>query len=616
MGMINLGRGTLPDGIVEAFERLTSNHPEIETVSAVGSYSDEEVRDSEKDKGAWSFSVRLKDVLDKSSTPIVLEFRGDSLFPWSEVGVFTKNYFGLPHQRLRDGKLCLDTESVLSANATKLEKVYQQALQWLTAASEGRLAKTGEPYEYPDFDHGLRMRLGKKYRLLYAEDGEGFEFVHNLNPAERFGRAKIITPAKREFEVYLQELFAGSNNIRFADSNWPAREKSDNSRCVPWVVVNDIDVENHRPPVVWPELHAKIRAEGIDVESLLKTEWRDARGDDGLLLVGWLMPLKYGESVSLLAWRLVSFASRNWERNRVKMRTANCRAKRKAAETWSYAEPMCHDASITWCPSNNIGQGERLIRGRLAPQLQKQRICIVGCGALGAQVAELLVRGGCTQMVLVDSDSFEYGNLCRHTLTVRSASAEKAFMLSARLKLITPNDNIIHYSCSVPGDGSEACKQMREAVRGADLVIDCSGDVVCGMWLSQWTGNNKSTRGVRAFMSGAAEYLTLCLSGRNKSLRKVELVVNQAVDAEPVWDGMDWRKYKAKDEIMVRGGGCWSATYPGSWVNITMFAGVIVNRINEWVQQEYGWEGEYSIYECNSKDPAGHPLVLVRRDMC
>lgn len=616
MGMINLGRGTLPDGIVEAFERLISNHPEIETVSAVGSYSDEEVRDSEIDKGAWSFSVRLKDVLDKSSTPIVLEFRGDSLFPWSEVGVFTKNFFGLPHQRLRDGKLCLDSESVLAADATKLDNVYQQVLQWLAAAADGCLAKKGEPYEYPDFNHGMHMRIGPKYHLLYAEDGNGFSFVRSLNSNRRFGTAKIITSEKKDVKIYLQELSAESHNIRFENSNWTLQEKPDNLRYIPWVVVNDIDVKNHRPPIVWPELHSKIRTEGIDIEGLLRTEWRDARGEDGLLLVGWFMPLKYGEEDSLLAWRLVSFASRNWERNQVKMGTPNCHAKRKIAETWRHAEPMCHDATIAWCPSDNIGRDERLIRGCLDRQLQKQRICIVGCGALGAQIAELLVRGGCTRLILVDSDSFEYGNLCRHTLTVLSASKGKAAMLASHLKLITPNDNIIFYGCSVPGDGSDECKQMREAVCGADLLIDCSGDVACGMWLSQWTGNNKPMRGVRVFMSGVAEYLTLCLSGLNKSLRKVELAVNHAVDAEPEWDEMDWRNYKAKDEIMVRGGGCWSATYPGTWVNITMFAGVIVNRINEWVQQEYRWEGEYSIYKCNSKDPAGHPLVLVRRGVC
>lgn len=117
-------------------------------------------------------------------------------------------------------------------------------------------------------------------------------------------------------------------------------------------------------------------------------------------------------------------------------------------------------------------------------------------------------------------------------------------------------------------------------------------------------------------MSGAAEYLTLCLSGLNTSLRKVETVVDQIVAAEPRWDEVDWGRYKSKDDIMVRGAGCWSETYPGSWVNITMFAGVIVNRINEWVQQQYGWDGEYSIYKCNSNDLAGHPLLLAGRELC
>ena len=74
------GRGALHDEIKEAFDKLVSDHPEIETVSAVGSFSDVEVCKNEKDNEKWSFSIRLKDVRDKKGALVTLEFRGDSVY--------------------------------------------------------------------------------------------------------------------------------------------------------------------------------------------------------------------------------------------------------------------------------------------------------------------------------------------------------------------------------------------------------------------------------------------------------------------------------------------------------------------------------------------------------
>ena len=91
MVTLHQDRDTLLDIIVDVFKKLVSDHPEIETVSAVGSNSDSIACEDEKDKGAWSFSIRLKEVTDKKGAQVVLEFRGDSMFPWSEVEVFTDN---------------------------------------------------------------------------------------------------------------------------------------------------------------------------------------------------------------------------------------------------------------------------------------------------------------------------------------------------------------------------------------------------------------------------------------------------------------------------------------------------------------------------------------------
>ena len=538
------------------------------------------------------------------------------MFPWSEVGVFTENYFGLPHQRLCDGKLCLDQEKVIDADLNKVEVVYQQALEWLDAAHNDLLAKVDEPYEFPDFEHGKPTRNKERCRLLYDEDGHGFKFIRHIEYAQRVGVAELVFSDKNYREAYLQKLRVGEDECRFANSNWPVAKRDGIIRYVPFVVFDDIDVVSHRPPITWGELLDKIRKERGMAEKLLKDQWKEIKDETGFLLVGWLMPMKYGAQVSQLAWKLLSFASREWERNQVKKRTHNCNERRLRAGDWSNSEIMDEGAYVAWCDANNISQSERLVRWRLAAQLRDKKICIAGCGALGSQVAEFLVRGGCKRMVLVDSDRFEYGNLCRHTLTSLSVGMKKAGMLACRLKSIIPSDDIEVHECGLPGDGSKICQCARDAVASCDVIVDCTGDINGGMWLSQLTGNNKPVRAVRAFMSGEAEFLSLCLTGRNKTLSRVEQSLSETMKQAPNWEGMDWDRYKAKDELMVRGAGCWSATFPGSWVNVSMFAGVVVNKINAWLQEPHDWNGEFSIYRCNSTDMLNNPLILIRRIAC
>jgi molybdopterin/thiamine biosynthesis adenylyltransferase len=52
--------------------------------------------------------------------------------------------------------------------------------------------------------------------------------------------------------------------------------------------------------------------------------------------------------------------------------------------------------------------------GLLAPELQRCRVAIVGIGALGSFIADMLVRSGIRHLTLVDNDIVMPGNLIRH----------------------------------------------------------------------------------------------------------------------------------------------------------------------------------------------------------
>ena len=60
-------------------------------------------------------------------------------------------------------------------------------------------------------------------------------------------------------------------------------------------------------------------------------------------------------------------------------------------------------------------------------------ISLLGCGALGGQLAEFLVRSGCGDIRLVDYDVFQPHNVARHVLTDKDSGANKAKALAKRL---------------------------------------------------------------------------------------------------------------------------------------------------------------------------------------
>lgn len=65
-------------------------------------------------------------------------------------------------------------------------------------------------------------------------------------------------------------------------------------------------------------------------------------------------------------------------------------------------------------------------RGGLGGQLHGKRLAIVGCGSLGSHIADLCVKSGITNLVLIDGDILKGENLFRHVLGSESIYENKA----------------------------------------------------------------------------------------------------------------------------------------------------------------------------------------------
>lgn len=125
---------------------------------------------------------------------------------------------------------------------------------------------------------------------------------------------------------------------------------------------------------------------------------------------------------------------------------------------------------VTWVRSKNWNAGELGSRGRLPDPARGARIAILGVGALGSAVAELLARGGTASLLLVDGELLEAGNLVRHSLTLSDLGKFKAERLARRLNLSGPHVE----AQAINRDFSHHDEELGAALRECDLIVDCT----------------------------------------------------------------------------------------------------------------------------------------------
>src|SRR5688572_11153576 len=82
-------------------------------------------------------------------------------------------------------------------------------------------------------------------------------------------------------------------------------------------------------------------------------------------------------------------------------------------------------------------------------------VLLIGGGALGGMVADLLVRGGLRHLTILDNDDLEAGNLGRHVLGMDNLGKGKAHALARKLNLSSPHANVESIHCVFPPRNEE-----------------------------------------------------------------------------------------------------------------------------------------------------------------
>lgn len=126
--------------------------------------------------------------------------------------------------------------------------------------------------------------------------------------------------------------------------------------------------------------------------------------------------------------------------------------------------------SLEWQRSANWAPDQLRRRGEAEDKVRSKSILFLGCGSLGAAVAENLLRMGVTRMALVDNDTVHVGNLSRHVLTMGDAGHGKAVQLARRLNMAAPDADVTALPFSFPPFRPADVGLLKDW----DVVVDCT----------------------------------------------------------------------------------------------------------------------------------------------
>lgn len=110
--------------------------------------------------------------------------------------------------------------------------------------------------------------------------------------------------------------------------------------------------------------------------------------------------------------------------------------------------------------------------------LASKRIAMVGCGTIGGYLAEMLAKAGAGslggELMLIDNQGLEPGNLGRHRLGIDKSFLPKATSMADEIKRAMPASNVR----AITHDAMEV------NLEGFDLLIDATGEQSFSQWLA------------------------------------------------------------------------------------------------------------------------------------
>ena len=503
---------------------------------------------------------------------------------------------GFAHQAI-DGTICLDPKETYPSSAPERLVAYvKDAIGWVADAAHRRLLEPDQPWELPDFR--MEGKYGNSPPLYFLESS-----VTLPRWIDRVGESGQVDLADHR-------AARGVVAVRFYRQGgavaMPAISTGfcDTTRSTPseWLLLDSFIVERHRRPRTFGELEELGERIGVDVwQPLHLALKRPSVGGHRYLLVGAPIPKRVGQPVVEVHWQpiaipdsvareiLVGSTMKGGEIRRDRLKLA------------------LRERVIPWGTAHNVADERLLVRGALRSEARQLRICILGCGAVGAPLAEHLARGGAHKLSLFDRATLEFPKLGRHVLYPIDVGNNKALAHARRLAGIHPDAQITGFPWPLPLDDVKSTREARAALDVADVIIDCTANETVLRWVSQ--RRRQGTLVISMYTNAGASILSIVAAGRHASCLRVDNALHADVRAGALPCSLD--EYDPPLEEIEPGVGCWSPTYPARGSDIAMLVAAAVPLLEQLVARERQSHGTALVLRRRAPDASLEPGPLV-----
>jgi len=468
----------------------------------------------------------------------------------------------------RTGKICLDRAtarlgSMMVGRAPespedKLTWHVQRALAWLDAAAQSQLLAPGEPFEIP------QVKRGREVRVVHDESSASFEvWQTRLGSWGQWGPLEL-EPLPGASKTILAGVFKDRSGDIIRRALRPPPSDDIEWKGFWWIWPKPIALPPWRAPSTWGELREVAKHQGVDFDRTLRGIAAECSSlETPLLLIGFPMPTVVGGEPAELHWEAISLPGRS-----IKPKVPNgFRNNQEGRWRALLRSSFRSDRSLPLLLTVNWHPDRTQARGRLRPSLRESSVAIIGVGALGSSVAELLVRAGVRRTLLIDGDILEVGNLVRHSLDLGQLGKNKAVSVAERLRLAAPMAEVSAHGAFLPHAPDEAQSLLDQV----DIVIDCTAeDDVAKALAAAWWARPK------LFVSASVGY---------KAERVfIFTAAGSRFPADAFFSEMSpWlsreRELWANDGDTLEGAGCWSPLFPARLDDLWLAAVATVKRV-------------------------------------
>ncbi|MBI5470882.1 MAG: ThiF family adenylyltransferase [Ignavibacteriae bacterium] len=426
---------------------------------------------------------------------------------------------------------------------------------WIVAASQGCLNEDGDPFELPHFP------LAKlDPQIAFVEDQASFDFWQlDDHPYGIVDFSNLVMNPS----VLAVTQFKKRNGQELLGVKYGDAVQSKVALTGLWIRTQEVPhIPPWQAPTTLAELVRALSSVGIDVQQLLRDLAKTIR--DGVrhpLLIGFPIPSTIGSPLQRYHWQALLLPV-----------LSNGNAKGFSSSEKGY---LLRDGSLVltshmkleWLGSVNWEESELRTRGKLPACITSKKILIIGAGAIGSMIAELLAREGCHDFVIVDNERLQVGNLTRHTLDLHTVGDRKADALALRLVSLNPHAHATAIPKSFPPLG----ESDRKLVQSCDCVIDCTADdtVLYAMSIFDW----KSDKQFLSVSVGLFAKRIFLFSSFGRYFPH-----SFFIEKTQPWIENETREY-SDAELPREGIGCWHPIFPASPDDLWMAVSVAGKRI-------------------------------------